>query len=87
MHIDLPDYGGSDLQCSPDLRNQQPRTVSWESPVLGESASMYEAEEAVQDILSQVKRLLAEPAHPGSIFYLVSFRISNCSPVRRDFAR
>ncbi len=42
--------------------------VSWESPVLGESASMYEAEEAVQDILSQVKRLLAEPAQPGSIF-------------------
>jgi hypothetical protein len=29
---------------------------------------MYEAEEAVQDILSQVKRLLAEPSQPGSIF-------------------
>ncbi len=32
---------------------------------------MYEAEEAVQDILSQVKRLLAEPVQPGSIFKLL----------------
>ncbi len=40
---------------------------------------MYEAEEAVQDILSQVKRLLAEPAQPGSIFItkMQRFRIRN----------
>jgi hypothetical protein len=60
MHIDLPDFGGS--ECSPDLRQRSAgRTVSWESPVLGESVSMYEAEETVQDILSNVKRLLAQP--------------------------
>ena len=64
MHIDLPDFG--DSECSPDLRQLTAggRTVSWESPVLGESVSMYEEAAAVKDILSQVKRLLADPA-PG----------------------
>jgi hypothetical protein len=71
MHIDLPDYGGS--ECSP--ATARPTTTdSWESPVLGESVSMYEQQqqeqvdevEAVQDILSQVKRLLANnPAPDG----------------------
>ena len=38
--------------------------TSWESPVLGESVSMYEAEqmkEVYSDILSKVNKLLAEP--------------------------
>ena len=41
--------------------------TSWESPVLGESVSMYEAEqiqEVYTDILSKVNKLLGEPTEP-----------------------
>jgi len=61
LNIDLPDYPGS--ECSPDLRKQGDK-VSWESPVLGESVSMYEEQknaEVYNDILSQVNRLLGQP--------------------------
>ena len=67
MNIDLPDYAGSD--CSPDLRRSEDK-VSWESPVLGESVSMYEGRderleqderEVYNDILTQVNRLLSQP--------------------------
>ena len=64
----MPDYGGSD--CSPDLRRDKGRS---ESPVLGESVSMYEEEkvkEVYHDILSKVNKLLAEPEQQrGRVFF------------------
>jgi len=64
MNIDLPDYPAS--ECSPDLRKQSLARyrTSWESPVLGESVSMYEEEQiqgVYNDILAKVNRLLVEP--------------------------
>ena len=65
INIDLPDYAGS--ECSPDLRHRNKEMVSWESPVLGESVSMYEqqqhqdVEDAYHNIMSKVNQLLGEP--------------------------
>lgn len=71
INIDLPDYPGS--ECSPDLRKQRDM-VSWESPVLGESVTMYEEQQQYQeqrnmedvyhDIISKVNKLLTEPLPP-----------------------
>eukprot|EP00088_Acartia_fossae_P070557 TRINITY_DN9486_c0_g1_i2.p1 TRINITY_DN9486_c0_g1~~TRINITY_DN9486_c0_g1_i2.p1 ORF type:complete len:776 (+),score=194.62 TRINITY_DN9486_c0_g1_i2:318-2645(+) len=79
INIDLPDYPASD--CSPDLKRQssgaasgRPNnySTSWESPVLGESVSMYEAEQiqhVYDDILTKVNRLLATdaPDQPATV--------------------
>ena len=82
MNIDLPDYAGSD--CSPDLKRTSDK-VSWESPILGESVSMYEETQDVRgvydDIMTQVNRLLAEPppqdtaAGMRTMTYLSNFHI------------
>ena len=55
--------GGANSWDSPAQAGTSCAT-SWESPVLGESVSMYEAEqiqEVYTDILSKVNKLLGEP--------------------------
>jgi len=68
LNLDMPDFAESD--CSPDIRRQEDKE-SWESPVLGESVSMYAEQEQQQevhrvynDILTKVNKLLAEPEQP-----------------------
>jgi len=68
LNLDMPDFAESD--CSPDIRRQDDKE-SWESPVLGESVSMYAEQEQQQevhrvynDILTKVNKLLAEPEQP-----------------------
>lgn len=59
--LDSPNQVGNCMGSPAQAGNS---VASWESPVLGESVSMYEAEqmkEVYSDILSKVNKLLAEP--------------------------
>ena len=59
--LDSPNQAGNSMDSPAQAGTS---ATSWESPVLGESVSMYEAEqmkEVYSDILSKVNKLLAEP--------------------------